>query len=400
MNCPEYNLFIGSSAPRRTVFDRNEASRLIYLDNAATTCPSPAAIAAARQAESIYYNPSSLHKGGLEAERLLTLARAQTAEAFDGLPEEITFTSGGTEGDNTVFYTAYSSRVKHIIVSAMEHDAILEPAKRLESLGVRVDYAQPNPKGIVTPEEIERLLTPETGLVSLMLVNNETGSVQPLSQIAALLKRKKSNALLHTDAVQGFLKQPVPVARLGVDLATVSAHKIHGIKGAGAIWHKKGVRIKPLILGGGQEKGLRSGTEAVPALMAFGAACEEGKKELSRRLAHVEGLHRTGVELLSEVEGIRILSFENQSPYMLTLSAPGYKSEVLLHALAEKGICVSSGSACAKGKLSHVLLACGLDRNLAQGYLRISLSHENTVEELKALSEALKELLPTLLKVR
>ena len=373
---------------------------LIYLDNAATTRPSSAAIRAANEAmETIYYNPSSLHAGGLEAEKLLRTARRQVADALDASPDEILFTSGGTEGDNLVLHTALQTRARHVIVSAMEHDAVLAPAKALESAGVAVSYAMPNGDGIVTPEEIASHLRPDTALVSLMLVNNETGSVQPIREVAAVLKRRKSKALLHTDAVQGFLKTGFSPARMGVDLATVSAHKVHGLKGAGALWHKKEVRIRPMILGGGQEKGLRSGTEAMPALAAFGAACEEGKQDFAGRLAHVKELHRYGTSLLSAVTGVEILPFANQSPYLIALSVPGYKSEVCLHALESHGICVSSGAACAKGKISHVLSAVGVDHRHADAYLRISLSHENTKEELCALAEALGTVLPTLLRI-
>jgi len=373
---------------------------LIYLDNAATTRPSAAAIRAANEAmEQVYYNPSSLHMGGLEAEKLLRTARRQVADALGASSDEILFTSGGTEGDNLVLHTALAARARHIIVSAMEHDAILAPTKALEAAGVAVSYAMPNSQGIVTPEEIASHLRPETGLVSLMLVNNETGSIQPIREVAAMLKRKKSKVLFHTDAVQGFLKTEFIPARMGVDLATVSAHKIHGIKGAGALWHKKEVRIRPMILGGGQEKGIRSGTEAMPALAAFGAACEEGKREFTTRLAHVQELHEYGIDLLSAIPEVEILPFANQSPYLIALSLPGYKSEVCLHALETYGICVSSGAACAKGKISHVLSAVGIDHRHADAYLRISLSHENTKEEICALAEALKAVLPTLLRI-
>lgn len=373
---------------------------MIYFDNAATTRPSEAAVRAAVEAmESIYYNPSSLHRGGLEAEKLLRLSRRRVADALGASPDEILFTSGGTEGDNLVFHTALSSRARHVIVSAMEHEAVLSPAKALEAAGVAVSYAKPNEKGIVTPEEILSHLRPDTYLVSLMLVNNETGSIQPLREIAAMLKRQKSKALLHTDAVQGFLKTEFIPSRMGVDLATVSAHKVHGLKGSGALWHRKDVRIRPMLLGGGQEKGLRSGTEAMPALAAFGAACEEGRQNFAARLAHVKELHAYGTTLLSSIPGVELLPFANQSPYMLTLSLPGYKSEVCLHALEQYDICVSSGAACAKGKISHVLSAVGVDHRHADAYLRVSLSHENTKEELNVLADALKALLPTLVRI-
>ncbi len=377
-----------------------EGKRLIYLDNAATTRPSPGAMKALSRAAECFYNPSSLYKGGLEAEALVKNAREEVARAVGGLPEEIFFTSGGTEGDNLVLASLNPRAAKHVIVSAVEHDAVIEPAKRLASLGVRVDFAPAGPDGIVSPGAVEALLTPETALVSVMAVNNETGAVQPVREIARVLKRAKSPALLHTDAVQSFLKTGDAPARLGADVVTVSAHKIHGVKGAGALWVRKGVRLRPQILGGGQERGLRSGTEAVPAILAMGQACREGFDSLSSRIEKVSVLHAYGAELLREVPGIEVLSFPTQSPWILTVSAPGYKSEILLHALADRGICVSSGAACSRGRISRVLTAMGVDRRIAEGFLRVSLSHENEKEDLSALAEALRALLPALRKAR
>ncbi len=373
---------------------------MIYLDNAATTRPSEGAMRALSRAAECFYNPSSLHKGGTEAEGLLRKAREETALALGGLPEEVVFTSGGTEGDDLALLSLNPRSARHVVVSAIEHDAVLASAKRLSSLGVRVDYAPAGPDGIVTPEAVEALLTPETALVSVMTVNNETGAVQPVSAIARMLKRTKSAALFHTDAVQAFLKIPEAPAKLGADLVTVSAHKIHGIKGAGALWIRKGLHIRPLLPGGGQERGLRSGTEPVPAILSMGEACREGREALSARIEKAKALHAFGKEELGRVPGLEVLSFPTQSPWILTVSAPGYKSEVLLHALSDKGILVSSGAACSKGRISHVLSAMGIDRPTAEGFLRISLSHENEKHELSALAEALSELLPTLRKVR
>ena len=373
---------------------------MIYLDNAATTRPSPGAVEALSRAAACYYNPSSLHRGGLEAESLVRTARESVARAMGGLPEEIYFTSGGTEGDNLVLSSLNPRAAKHVIVSAVAHDAVIEPAKRLSSLGVRVDFAPAGPDGIVTPEAVEALLTPETALVSVMTVNNETGAIQPIREIARLLKRAKSTAVFHTDAVQSFLKTEDAPARLGADVVTVSAHKIHGIKGAGALWVRKGIRLRPQILGGGQERGLRSGTEPVPAILAMGEACREGFDALSSRIEKIRMLHRYGEECLRGVPGIEILSFPSQSPWILTVSAPGYKSEILLHALAARGICVSSGAACSKGRVSRVLTSMGVDRRIAEGFLRISLSHENEKEDLSSLAGTLEAVLPALRKAR
>lgn len=372
---------------------------MIYLDNAATTKPCRAAVdAAALAMEKLYYNPSSLHAGGQEVNEYLRGARASVAAAVDAPPEEIFFTSGGTEGDNTVLMSAVPWRIKHVIVSAIEHDAVIEPAKKLASLGIKVDFAPVGQDGTVSPDEIARLLTPETGLVSVMAVNNETGVIQPVREIASLLKRRKSKAFLHTDAVQGFLKTETPLARCGADIVTVSAHKIGGIKGAGAVWHKKSVRLRPLLLGGGQESGLRSGTEPVPAIAAFAAACEEQRTHLAANLAHVRAIAAEGKKRLAAVPGCELLTYPDQSPFILNLALPGYKSQVVLNALSSKGICLSSGSACSKGRISRVLAEMGLDRRKADGFLRVSLSHENTFEDLCQLALALEEILPSLLR--
>ena len=377
-----------------------EGKCLIYLDNAATTRPSPGALQAITRAADCYYNPSSLHRGGLEAGSLVSAARESVAGAVGGLPEEIVFTSGGTEGDNLVLLSLNPRAARHVIVSAIEHDAVIEPAKKLASMGVKVDFAPAGPDGIVTPGAVEKLLTPETALVSVMTVNNETGAIQPTREIARMLKRVKSRAIFHADAVQSFLKTEDAPARLGADVVTVSAHKIHGVKGAGALWIRKGIRLRPQILGGGQERGLRSGTEPVPAILAMGEACREGSGCLSSRIEKVRDLHAYGEACLRDVDGIEILSLPAQSPWILTVSAPGYKSEVLLHALADRGICVSSGAACSKGKISRVLTAMGIDRRTAEGFLRISLSHENEKEDLSALACALHDILPALRKAR
>ncbi|MCQ2445735.1 MAG: cysteine desulfurase [Clostridia bacterium] len=373
---------------------------MIYLDNAATTKPCRAAVEAATLAmEKLYYNPSSLHFGGLEVNEYLRSCRKTVADAFGAPPEEIIFTSGGTEGDNTVLMSAVPWHAKHVIVSAIEHDAVIEPAKKLASMGVKVDFAHAGPDGVVTPDEIARLLTPETGLVSVMTVNNETGAIQPIREIASLLKRKKSKAILHTDAVQGFLKTETPLSGGGAEIATVSAHEIGGLKGVGAIWHKKAVRIRPLILGGGQESGDRSGTEPIPAIAAFAAACEERKRALSSDLAHVREASEEGKKLLAAVPGCQVLTYPDASPFIINLALPGYKSQVVLNALSAKGICLSSGSACSKGRISRVLEEMGVEHALADGFLRVSLSHENTTEDLHQLSLALSGILPTLVRL-
>lgn len=353
---------------------------MIYLDNAATTKPSEAAAAAAEEMIKYnYFNPSSRHSGGIAAEKALAHARFQVASAMGAAPEEIYFTSGGTEGDNTVLFSAFSAKTRHVIIGATEHDAVLAPAKRLSELGITVDYVKPDSCGRITADAISALLRDDTGLVSVMHVNNETGIIQDISGISRMLRSSGSKALLHTDAVQSFLKTESKITSLGADIAAVSAHKIHGIKGAGALYLRKGVHLKPFILGGGQERNFRSGTEALPAIAAFGAAAEEGSRFCVERMSGVSHVSAFLKDLLSSVPGVCIREYgAPTSPYIINISVPGLKSEVMLNSLSSEGIYVSAGAACAKGKISHVLSSMGTDRVLADSFIRISLSHETS----------------------
>ena len=365
----------------------------IYLDHAATTRVLPeAAQAALRVMTQDYGNPSSLHHLGVQAAKEVAGHRAEVAAALGCKPEEIYFTSCGTEGDNWAISLAVHlgrHKGKHIITTAVEHAAVLGPCKALELQGYEVTYLHPDATGHIRIEDLEAALRPDTVLVSMMLVNNETGAIQPVAEAAQVLKRHKSAALLHCDAVQGFLKLPFTPKGLGADLLTVSGHKIGGMKGVGALYIRSGLRAVPLLRGGGQEKGLRSGTEATPQIAAFAAACTAGHQALDQHREYLSGLKAYTLEKLqAEVPGLVVVS-QGDAPHILAISLPGYPSQVVVRYLSDKGICLSSGSACHKGKASHVYASMNLSKAIRDGMLRISFGPENTREEIDALAEAL-----------
>lgn len=372
---------------------------MIYLDNSATTRPCPEAVTAMTQALTEHWgNPSALYDFGIDTARMLRQARSSVAAAMGAEPDRVFFTSGGTEADNwAVFATVQrlGKRGKHIVTTAIEHHAILNCMKQLESQGYTVTYLQPDSQGRIPLDSLKAALRPDTILVSIMMVNNEVGSVQPIAQMAKLTHRLCPNALFHTDAVQGFLKVPFSAKTLGADLISVSSHKVHGPKGCGALYiSPKHRSFPPLILGGGQESGYRSGTEGTPAIFGFAAACAALaptlKADISREKALLDGL----VESLSGLEGLCI-NGAHDAPHILSLSIPGLPTQNSINLLQDRGICVSAGSACAKGHRSHVLTAMGLDGNVIDGSFRISLSRETTSQELEALKTAIcQELLP------
>lgn len=357
----------------------------VYFDNAATTqvCPEAAA-AVARALTEDYGNPSSTHGPGRRAKALLDASRRQVAGALHARPEDLLFTSGGTEADNWAMLSGarlMRHKGRHIIVSAVEHDAVRRPAAELEAQGFSVTWLKPDRSGCIRPEDFEAALREDTILASVMLVNNETGSVNPVPELAAILRRRGSSALLHTDAVQAFCKVPFTPASLGADLITVSSHKIHGPKGAGALWIRPGVRLHPLICGGGQEKGLRAGTEALPAIAGFGAAAElaaAAQPEFARKAA---GLRARLLEQLKAALPEAVVIGGSGAPHILSLSLPGYRSEVLMNCLDADGICVSKSSACKKGGRSHVLEAMALPAPVIDGAIRVSFSRYSTPEE-------------------
>lgn len=369
---------------------------LIYFDHAATTRVLPEAAEAALQAMTEDYgNPSSLHTLGTRAAQAAAAHRKDAAEALGCKPEELYFTSCGTEGDNWAIAIATHlgrHKGKHIITTAVEHSAVLEPCKALEQQGYEVTYLLPGKDGRISLEELEAALRPDTVLVSIMLVNNETGSIQPVKEVSALLKRKKSAALLHTDAVQGFLKIPFTPKSLGADLVTISGHKIGAMKGSGALYIRSGLKALPLLRGGGQEKGLRSGTEATPQMAAFAAACRTGKTELQAHIEYLTELKAYALETLPEkVPGLMIVS-PGDAPHICAISLPGYPSQVVVRCLSDAGICVSAGSACHRGAASHVYGALNLSRAARDGVLRLSFGPDNTKEEVDILARELKSI--------
>lgn len=368
---------------------------MIYLDNSATTKVCPEAARAVLEAMTENYgNPSSGHALGRAAGELLVSSRDKVAKALGALREEIFFTSGGTEADNWAIINGakHNSRVgKHIITTAVEHDAVLKSMKELERLGFEVEYIKPDADGNIPAQRFADAIRPDTALISVMMVNNETGCVFPITDIARAIKLKKSRALLHVDAVQGFLKLPFKAKTLGADMISVSSHKIHGPKGVGALYIKKGLYLPPFIFGGGQENGYRSGTEGLPAIAGFAAAVETGFKKLGENSAHMNALKEQLRQLLTDNLPECVIIGAGTAPHILSISMPGYKSEVMMNFLDAQGICVSKGSACKRGKRSHVLEAMGLANDVMDGSLRVSLSHENTAEEMNTFVAALAD---------
>ena len=370
-----------------------------YLDNAATTkvCNEAAQAALAAMTEN-YGNPSSTHTKGREANRLLESARKQVSAALGCTPGELIFTSCGSESDNWAIINgaeAMKRKGKHIISSAVEHDAVRRSLDELESRGFEVTRLAPDKKGGVSLDSVVSALRDDTILVSLMLVNNETGAVTDISSIARAVKKACPAALVHTDAVQGFMKVPFSAKSLGADMISISGHKIHAPKGVGALYVKNGLKLKPFILGGSQENGRRAGTEAMPQIAAFGAACEVARAGMAENIARMQSLRERAVEQLSR-EIPELVLIGGGAPHILSISLPGWRSEVLMNYLEAKEVYVSRSSACKKGGRSHVLEAMGLSSRVIDGAIRVGLSRFTTVEDIDALCAALKEAHDTL----
>jgi cysteine desulfurase len=364
----------------------------IYLDNAATTAVCPEAVQAALSAmTSEYGNPSSTHAMGRAAAGMLTKARGQVSRALGCKPEELCFTSCGSEGDNWAILrgAAYQRKFgRHVISSSAEHAAVLKCLDALEAQGFEVTRLKPGRDGAVAKDAVLSALRPDTVLVSLMLVNNETGAVTDVADIAQAVHASNPKALVHTDAVQAFLKLPFSPAKLGVDLLTVSGHKVHAPKGVGALFIRSGLNLPPLILGGGQEGGRRSGTESLPLIAAFGAACEAALPTLAEDTARMAALRAHCIaRLTAENEGLLVLG--GGAPQILSVSLPGWRSEVLMNALEAEGIYVSKSSACKRGGRSYVLEQMGLDAPVIDAALRVSFSRFSTMEEADAFCDAL-----------
>jgi len=358
---------------------------IAYLDNSATTKVCREAVSKMCDCmENNWGNPSSLHFMGINAFNILEEARETLAKALGCQKKEIFFTSGGTEANNLAIKGAVSKnrrKGRKIITSSIEHPSVMNVMDKLERDGFEVVRLICDENARVRLEDLEREIDENTILVSLMAVNNEVGSIQPFDKVKSIINKKGSPALLHVDAVQAFGKIPLKPSAMGIDLMTVSSHKIHGPKGAGALYIKDGVRINPVTLGGEQEKQIRPGTEAMPAIAGFGEAIKQ-LPNINGQLKKMTTLRNDFLLKLEAVEGACINSTEDALPYIVNISVPGLRSEPMLNLLSDMGVCVSSGSACAKGHKSYVLEALGLDNGRIDSALRISMSRYTTEEEL------------------
>ena len=367
---------------------------MIYLDNSATTKPCEAAVAAMHEMlTDCWGNPSSVHGFGMQAEQKMKQAREQVAKAMGAEPERVFFTSGGTEADNWAIFSAaerLGKRGKHIVTTMVEHHAVLNPMEKLQAQGFEVTYLKPDPDGFVSVQTLEAALRKDTILVSVMMVNNETGVVMPIEQMIRAVRRCSPIALFHTDAVQGFGKLPFKAKTLGADMITVSSHKIHGPKGAGALYIRKGLSLPAFLVGGGQEQGYRSGTEALPAIVGFGAACEQ--LSVRQEAAHMSHLRDLCKQSLVDVPGIVFLG-KADAPHVLSISIPGLRSQGLINCLQDHEVYVSAGSACARGHRSHVLEAMGVDAAVIDGAVRISFGRDNEEGDIPKLKAALLDAL-------
>ncbi len=373
----------------------------IYFDNSATTAPYGEVSAAVFDTMSNNYgNPSSLHKLGIEAERAVKTAKERVASALKASPAEILFTSGGTESDNiAIMGAAAASRGKHIITTPLEHPAVMNTLSEMENRGYKIDYAPVDSKGRVILEEYRRLIRPDTFLVTAMIVNNEIGTVEPVAEMCKILKRANPRALFHTDAVQGFGKIPVTADGTGADMISLSSHKIHGPKGMGALYIRRGTGIKPIMFGGGQQGGMRSGTENVPGIVGFGLAAKMATTDLSSKAERMTVLRkRLEKGIVNALDNVRVNTPENAAPHILNISFGGVKSEVLLHSLEMQNIFVSSGSACSSHKKepSYVLTEIGVPRKMIDGSIRFSLSEFSTEEQVDAVIDAVSKIVPRL----
>ena len=370
---------------------------MIYLDNSATTKPNAACVEAmTRLLCDAWGNPSSVHELGIAAERELKNARREVAASLGAEPERVFFTSGGTEADNWAIFSAcerLKKRGNHIVTTAVEHHAVLHPMKSLEAKGFEVTYLQPDETGFVSEDRLKAALRPDTILVSIMMVNNESGAVMPIADMIRLTRRLSPLALFHTDAVQGFLKIPFKAKTLGADLISVSGHKIHGPKGVGALYIRPGLPLPPFIHGGGQEGNFRSGTENLPGICGFAAAC--ASTDAQQEIARMTDLRDYCRARAQEIPGLTLIG-QQAAPHIVNLSLPGLRSQGIINCLQTKGIYVSAGSACSKGHRSHVLEAMRLPPAVIDGSVRVSFCGDNTREDVDALVSALSEAKKTL----
>ncbi|MBS4930462.1 MAG: cysteine desulfurase [Clostridiales bacterium] len=371
-----------------------------YLDNAATTFVFPEVKdLMGKVMEEDFGNPSSLHKKGVEAEQYIKEAKETIAKFLKVEPKEIVFTSGGTESNNMALIgSAYANqrRGKHIITTRIEHASVYEPLMHLEKEGFQITYLPVDERGVVKLDALKEALTDETILVSIMYVNNEIGSIQPIEEIGKIIKSYREDIVFHVDAIQAYGKLKIYPKRAKVDLLSVSGHKIHGPKGSGFLYIKDKTKIQPILFGGGQQKGMRSGTENVPAIAGLSLASKFMYENHEEKIEKLNRLKERFIKGVSEIENVKNNSGE--APHIISISFPGVRSEVLLHALEEKGVYVSSGSACSSNHpaISGTLKAIGLDKNHWESTLRFSLSIFTTEEEVDFAIQCLKELVPVL----
>ena len=380
---------------------------MIYLDNAASTAVHPEVVKEMMPYFDVQYgNPSSIHQFGRKAKNAIQKARKQVAALIGAEPDEILFTSGGTESNNTILYgipKLQGSHLdqNHIITSSIEHEAILQPCKEFENIGIKITYLPVDEHGIVNPDDITNSINPHTVLVSIMFANNEVGTIQPIKEISEICK--KYQIPLHTDAVQAVGKIPIDVKELGVDALSISSHKINGPKGIGALFIKKGLKIDPYIRGGGQENGLRSGTENVASIVGFGKACEIAKERLNENISHFQTLHSSTLSrIIKEIPHVKLNGHPDKRIFNnIHLTFLGVNGEDLIIKLDEYGVAASTGSACSihTQKASHVLQAMGFNHEQITGSLRISFGYLNTLDEVDQTVEVLKKVVAELRSV-
>lgn len=375
---------------------------MIYLDNAATTKPCKAAADAVMKGLECFGNPSSLHSLGLEAETLMNGQREVIAAAVGAQAKEIFFTSGATESSNTAIFGAYAAQGKRkhrIVTTSVEHPSVANPINKLEQLGCEVVRLSPDENGQISPKAVLDAVNGDTLLVSMMLVNNEVGAVFDVGGAFGLVKKKYPDVLTHCDCVQGFMKLPFTVKKLCADMISLSGHKVYAPKGVGALYVRSGVHIPPFMLGGGQEKGFRSGTESVPLICGFGAAVAALSGKVDENFKRAKSVQGYLIQRCGENGGITV-NFVGGSPYVTSISVQGLKSEVLLHFLEKKDIFVSSGSACSKGRKSSVIKEFRVPEKLSDSVLRISFSVDTTNEDIDGLMDAISEAQGSLARIR
>ena len=378
----------------------------IYLDNSATTkCSERAKDIMVKTLMEDYGNPSSLHKKGVEAENYIKEAKAKIAGTLKANEKEILFTSGGTESNNTALIGAALANKRkgnHIITTSIEHASVSAAAGYLEELGFRVTYLKVDGDGVISLDELREAVCEDTILVSIMMVNNEIGAAEPIEEAVKIIKEKNPETLVHVDAIQAYGKYRIYPKKLGIDLLSVSGHKIHAPKGTGFLYIKEKTKVKPLIYGGGQQKGMRSGTENVPGAAALGEAAAEIYENFDEKIEHLYKIKQRFTDGVLKIEGISVngKTGKEAAPQIVSISIDGVRSEVMLHALEERGIYVSAGSACSSNKpsISRTLTGIGLKKNLLESTIRFSFSVHTTEEEIDTALAALAEIVPKLRK--